>query len=59
MENLNKLYELTLKIKSIIHASGFKENDVHKAYFENLYSIINGKNYELLFLIIFSYYFNI
>jgi hypothetical protein len=41
MENLNKLYDLTLKIKSIIHTIEFKENDVRKAYFENLYSIIN------------------
>jgi|GEM_PF-2537937 len=41
MENLNKLHDLTLKIKSIIHSIEFKENDVRKAYFENLYSIIN------------------
>ncbi|CAI2768167.1 hypothetical protein [Flavobacterium collinsii] len=41
MENLNKLYDLTLKIKSIIHKSHFKKNDARLAYFENLYSIIN------------------
>ncbi len=41
MENLDKLHDLTLKIKSIIQTSEFKENDVRKAYFENLYSIIN------------------
>lgn len=41
MENLNKLHDLTLKIKSIIGTIDFKENDVRKAYFENLYSIIN------------------
>lgn len=41
MENLNKLHDLTLKIKSIIRTVEFSENDVRKAYFENLYSIIN------------------
>ena len=41
MENLNKLYDLTLKIKSIIRTSPFKKDDVRLAYFENLYSIIN------------------
>jgi hypothetical protein len=41
MENLNKLHDLTLKIKSIIYNLTFKENDVRKAYFENLYSIVN------------------
>ncbi|WP_433763656.1 hypothetical protein [Flavobacterium ginsenosidimutans] len=41
MENLNKLYNITLDIKSIIYKSGFKKNDVRKAYFENLFTIIN------------------
>lgn len=41
MENLDKLYDLTEKIKSIIYTVEFKQNDVRKAYFENLYSIIN------------------
>jgi hypothetical protein len=41
MKNLNKLHDLTLTIKSIIYNLKFKENDVRKAYFENLYSIIN------------------
>ncbi|MBN9285596.1 MULTISPECIES: hypothetical protein [unclassified Flavobacterium] len=41
MKNLNKLHEVTLKIKSIIYNINLKENDVRKAYFENLYSIIN------------------
>jgi hypothetical protein len=41
MENLNKLNDLTLKIKSIIYRLELKDNDVRKAYFENLYSIIN------------------
>jgi hypothetical protein len=40
MENLNKLYNLTLRIKADIYDSGFKKNDVRKAYFENLYSIV-------------------
>ena len=40
MENLNKLHDLTLKIKLIIHGLELKENDVRKAYFENLYSIV-------------------
>lgn len=41
MENINKLHDLTLKIKSIIYSLELKENDVRKAYFENLYSIVN------------------
>lgn len=41
MENLDKLQNLTLKIKNIIHGLKLKENDVRKVYFENLYSIIN------------------
>lgn len=41
MENLEKLHDLTLKIKSIIYSLDFKENDVRKAYFENLFTIVN------------------
>lgn len=41
MQNLNKLHELTLKIKEIIYKIQYKENDVRKAYFENLYSIVS------------------
>jgi hypothetical protein len=49
MHNLNQLQIATLEIKKIIQGIGLKNNDVRKAYFENLYSIINEFYYGKVF----------
>ncbi|UMY65660.1 MULTISPECIES: hypothetical protein [unclassified Flavobacterium] len=41
MSNIDKLHDLTLNIKEIIHELQLPRNDVRKAYFENLYSIVS------------------
>lgn len=48
--NINDLLILTEKIKELIYNLKIKENDTRKAYFENLYSIINEFYKGQLFL---------
>lgn len=41
MKNIDKLKEVVDSIKKLIYQLDFQDNDIRKAYFENLYSIVN------------------